>query len=279
MYTRNSGRNRAAAIFIIIFSGAVMAFAYRGSAGGLAEAGQRLVLSGVAPLQRAVNAVISPFRRISQYTIVIGDLTADNRRLKKENMRLRQEVEDLKKYAGENKRLQRLAGFRQKSAPKAVGALVISRSPTSWQSVVTIDAGAADGVREKAAVVTDKGVVGRTVRVSRSAALVQLLDDRRSGIGVEIVRTGATAIAEGAMDGRLRLRFLPADASVKIGDKLVTSGVGGVYPRGLAIGSVSAIEKTAYSLEKTIAVRPYVDYSALSEVLILKDMPATAEKL
>ena len=257
----------------------MIALIYRGPREGIISRSQRLVLAATAPLQKVVNAAASPFRRVSQYTIVIGDLTAENQRLKRDNVKLHQEINRLERYAGENKRLLRLAGFRQESQPNTVGARVISRSPTSWQSIVTVDVGSRDGVTENMAVVTDKGLVGRTVRVSGSAALVQLLDDRRSGAGVEIARTGATGVAEGAMDGRLRLRFLAADADVKVGDKLLTSGVGGVYPRGLVVGSVAEIAKTAYSLEKTINARPAVDYARLSEVLVVSETSAARKRL
>ncbi|MDP1809387.1 MAG: rod shape-determining protein MreC [Actinomycetota bacterium] len=279
MYSRNSGRNRTILFVAIIVAALSVALVYSGDREGVVSQSQHLLLAATAPLQKAVNVVISPFKRVSQYTLVIGNLTNENRRLKHDNIVLRQEVDHLKRYEAENRRLQRLAGFRRESQPKTVGARVISRSPTSWQSIVTIDVGSSAGVGENMAVITDKGLVGRTVRVAGSAALVQLLDDRRSGVGVEIARSGATGIIEGSMEGRLKLRFLAADADVKVGDKLLTSGVGGVYPRGIAVGAVAGIAKTAYSLEKNIDVRPAVDYARLSEVLVINDSEAARSKL
>lgn len=279
MYSRNSGRNRTILFMAIIVAALLVALVYNGGREGVISRSQHLLLAAAAPLQKAANAIISPFKRVSQYTLVIGDLTNENRRLKQDNITLRREVDQLRRYEAENRRLQRLAGFRRAFQPKTVGARVISRSPTSWQSIVTIDVGSSARVGENMAVITDKGLVGRTVRSAGSAALVQLLDDRRSGVGVEITRTGATGIIEGSMEGRLKLRFLAADADVKVGDKLLTSGVGGVYPKGVAVGTVAAITKTPYSLEKNIDVRPAVDYARLSEVLVINDWEAARSKL
>jgi len=279
MYSRNSGRNRTILFVAFIAAALLTALVYRGARDGLLSRSQSLLLAATAPFQKAANAVTGPFKRVSQYTLLIGSLTEENRHLKRDNLALRQRVGRLKRYEIENRRLQRLAGFRRASQPKTVGARVISRSPTSWQSIVTIDVGSNAGISAGMAVVTDKGLVGRTVRVVRSAALVQLLDDRRSGVGVEIARTGAMGIIEGSMSGRLKLRFLAADADVKVGDKLLTSGVGGVYPKGIAVGTVADIAKTAYSLEKNIDVSPAVDYARLSEILVVNDREAPLDRL
>lgn len=278
MYSRNSGRKRTILFVLFIAAALPTALVYRGTRDGLLSRSQSLLLAATAPFQKAANAVAGPFKRVSQYTLLIGSLTEENRHLKRDNLELRQKVDRLKQYEIENRRLQRLAGFRRASQPKTVGARVISRSPTSWQSIVTIDVGSNAGISAGMAVVTDKGLVGRTVRVVRSAALVQLIDDRRSGVGIEIARTGATGIIEGSMSGRLKLRFLAADADVKIGDKLLTSGVGGVYPRGIAVGTVAGIAKTAYSLEKNIDVSPAVDYARLSEILVVNDREASRDR-
>lgn len=279
MYSHNSGRNRTIFFITIIAAALLAALVYRDASEGIISRSQHLLLSATAPLQKAAVAVIGPFKRVSQYTLVIGNLTNDNRRLKQDNIALRRQVEHLKRYEAENRRLQRLAGFRRESWPKTVGARVISRSPTSWQSIVTIDVGSGGRLAENLPVITDKGLVGQTVRTAGSVALVQLLDDRRSGVGVEIARTGATGIIEGSMEGRLKLRFLAADADVRKGDKLVTSGVGGVYLKGIAVGSVAGIARTAYSLEKEIDVRPAVDYARLSEVLVISESEAARSKL
>jgi rod shape-determining protein MreC len=270
MYKRNNGRTRKIFFALTVAAMLFVALVYLRGPQNLIDGARRLALSATAPLQKVVFTVTVPIRRISQYTLVVGDLTKENQKLKRDNIKLRQTVNLLKRYKTQNRQLLKLAGFREALPLNTVGARVISRSPTSWQSIITIDLGSVAGIHDNMAVITDKGLVGRTARTVGSAALVQMLDDRRSGVGVEVVRTGATGIVEGSMEGRLKLRFLGSDADIKVGDKLRTSGVGGVYPRGISVGTVSGISKTAYSLEKDVNVKPAVDYSRLSEVLVIK---------
>jgi rod shape-determining protein MreC len=175
--------------------------------------------------------------------------------------------------SAENKRLRSLAGFRDNFKLGTTAALVIGRSPTSWQSVATINLGSQDGIRARTAVVTDKGLVGQVVTLTKGTAIVQMVDDRRSGVAVELARTGATGIVEGRLNGTLQLRFIAGDADIKQGDLVVTSGTGGVYPRGIKVGVVKEISDTAYSLEREILLRPAVVYRKLSEVLVVTDRP------
>lgn len=279
MYSsRTNGPNRLVVVGLVVLALMIIASYYRGTGKNLIERSQRAVLTVVAPIQTTVNNIVRPFKRASQYTLAVGSATRDNGDLKRENLRLREQVKRFKRYEGENKRLRVLAGFRRESAFKTVAAHVISRSPTSWQSLITIDAGENQRLKTGMPVVTEKGLVGRTVQVSPRAAVIQLLDDRRSGVGIEIVRTAATAIAEGEMDGSMRLRFMADDSDVKQGDKLVTSGVGGLYPRGVPVGTVGKVKTSVYTIEKMIDIEPAVDFARLSDVLIIVNAPAIEAK-
>ena len=275
MYSRNDSRNRLILFFFVVVSILLITLYYRGQAKGVVDRSQRLIMTAVVPLQEGVNTLLSPLRRVKEYTLVVGRLTRENRPLKERSLQLKRQIARLRKHAVENRRLQRLAGFRQKFQQQTVAARVISRSPTGWQSLITIDVGESDGIRKDMPVVTDKGLVGRVIQVSTAAAFVQLLDDRRSGVSVEIARTGKTAIAEGSIDGTLRLRFVPADMDIREGDKLVASGVGGVYPRGLAVGTVAQVARTSYSLERKITVKPAETYTRLSEVIVITERRRT----
>jgi rod shape-determining protein MreC len=253
---------------------ALLAAGYYRYGEAVIDQSQRVVLAITAPIQKSVNAAARPVRGAVDYAFKLTRTAADNRRLKEENAALIRQVRELRKHEAENRRLKRLAGLRRASQFNTVAARVIARSPTSWQSIVTIDVGRSGGVGKRMAVVTDKGLVGQVLKESGSAALVQLVNDQRSGVGVEFSRTGATGIVEGSVDGKLKLRFVPDDTDVKVGDKLVTSGAGGVYPRGIPVGSVAGVSQTVYSLEKQIELKPAVNYGRLSEVLVVIDLPS-----
>jgi rod shape-determining protein MreC len=273
MYSRTGKRKRQTVVLLMVLAALLAAVYYR-FGDTVIDQSQRLVLAITSPIQKSVDAAVRPVRRAADYAFEITRTSSDNRRLKAENLSLAREVRQLKKHEAENRRLKRLAGLRSRSEFETVAARVIARSPSSWQSIVTIDVGRAGGVGKRMAVITDKGLVGQVLKESSSAALVQLVNDQRSGVGVEFSRTGATGIVEGSVDGRLKLRFIPDDADVKVGDKLVTSGAGGVYPRGIPVGSVAGVSQTVYSLEKQIELKPAVNYGRLSEVLIVVDLPS-----
>ncbi len=270
MYSRTSNRSRALLVFLIILAALIVTLFYGGGAGFI-DGAQSIALAVVAPAQRGVAAVTDPFSQVSHYSVRLSTVTKENRDLNEENSDLKKEVERLAGYASENRRLRSLAGFRTDFSLKTAAATILSRSPTSWQSIATIDAGSRDGIKRRRSIVTDKGLVGQVVAVTAGTAVIQMVDDRRSGVAVEVSRTGATGIVEGRLNGLLRLRFIADDADIKKGDRVVTSGVGGVHPRGIKVGTVERIEETAYSLEKVIRLRPAVDYRRLSEVLVIME--------
>jgi rod shape-determining protein MreC len=270
MYSRTSNRSRVLLILLIILAAVIITFYYRGGTGLLRDS-QRIALTAIAPLQRGVNAAVEPFRRVSRYTVRLSRATAESRQLKAENVALIKENNRLRRYRVENKRLRELAGFRAESEFKTKAAHVVSRSPNSWQSLATIDFGSADGAKRRLSVITEKGLVGQITAVTAGSSIVQLADDRRSGVAVEIERTGGTGVVEGRMNGDLRLRFVSDYEDIKKGDLVVTSGVGGVYPRGIPVGTVAGLSKNVYSLEEQISLKPAVDYRRLSEVLVIVD--------
>lgn len=275
MHSRTSNRGRSLLVFLIVLAVIVATLYYRGGAGLIGNS-QRVIINIIAPAQRGVAAATDPFRKVARYTIRLSRVTSENHRLMAQNAVLRKERNRLRRYRSENKRLRELAGFRAESQWRTAAALIISRSPTSWQSVATIDIGSEDGAKKRASILTDKGLVGQIVEVGSGTALVQLVDDRRSGVAVEVARTGATGIVEGRMNGSLRLRFVSSYEDIKKGDELVTSGVGQVHPRGIPVGMIGEISETAYSLEKQIRVTPAVDYRRLSELLVIIDRQGVA---
>ncbi len=270
MHSRTSNRGRALLVFLIVLAAFIITLFY-GGGGGIIDGAQRIALAVAAPAQRAVAAVVDPFAQVSRYSVRLSSVTTDNRDLRAENSDLKKELKLLARHASENRRLRLLAGFRDDFSLETAAAVILSRSPTSWQSIATIDAGSRDGIKKRRSVVTDKGLVGQVVGVTGGTAVVQMVDDRRSGVAVEVSRTGATGIVEGRLNGSLRLRFIADDADIKKGDRVVTSGVGGVHPRGIVVGTVEHIDETAYSLEKEIRLKAAVDYRRLSEVLVIME--------
>ena len=252
--------------------GIIILSAYYSGSGERAIGGtQRWLVGAMAPLHNLTATIASPFQHGWGYVSSIGKMRDDNIRLREQNRRLRGRVMELSGFRGENTRLKKLVGLNEGSGLDTVAARIIGRSPSSWQAVVIIDKGERDGIRKNMPVMVAEGVVGQVAEVGSGAANVILINDERSGIGVEVERTGQLGVVEGRVDGELRLRFLPKDADIRAGDRLITSGIGQVYPRRLLVGKVTAIKTTQYGMERRLSVKAAVQFNRLEEVAVVVD--------
>ena len=173
--------------------------------------------------------------------------------------------------------LEELLGLRRDVGLSTVTARVIAGPATPYFRTVTIDRGAADGVRRDSAVVSPGGVVGRVVgNPGPRAAKVQLLVDRNAAAGALIERTRAAGVVRGDTDqGLLRMEYVSNLDQVEPGDAVVTSGIDGIYPKGFPIGEVEEVLESA-GLYRTIYVRSKVDFSDLEDVLVIVREPAAS---
>jgi rod shape-determining protein MreC len=199
-----------------------------------------------------------------------------------ENERLKQQVADLELSLQQQQALARrgaelegLLELRQSTSLKTMAATVIAADATGGFKSVTIDRGSNDGLRANMAIISARGVVGRIVDQppSMNAAKVQLLIDRSAGAGALVERSNAGGVVVGQEgDPPLRMDFVSNLADVKVGDRVVSSGLDGIFPRGFAIGYVEKVSNGA-KLYKDIQIRPVVDFAALQSVLVVLDPP------
>lgn len=195
-------------------------------------------------------------------------LRADLRELRAELDRHREAVE-------ENQRLRRLLTMRDYGTPAAIGASVVQAVYTDDVRMIAIDRGRRDGVVPDLPVITWGGAVGRVVTAGETHAKVRLLVDPSSGVGALVQRSRTRGLVLGApeSDGGLRLRYVPRFADVEIGDRVVTSGADGVFPKGFGIGTVVSVVELADGTQ-TIQLLPEIDFRTLDEVLVLTDTAA-----
>jgi len=200
--------------------------------------------------------------------------------LAKENLALKEQVEtlqgQLQKYdelMAENERLKEMMGVKETYPDyDMITAQVIGNTPGGWFREFTINAGTLDGVQEGMVVVTANGLLGRVLYASGNHARVMSLIDDKSGVSVLIERTRDTGVVKtnntvGA--GTLEVLYLPVDADVVPGDKVVTSGLGGIYPKGLVVGTVYQVSG-GVSTDKKVYVSSSVDFKHVEEVVVLK---------
>lgn len=203
------------------------------------------------------------------------------RRVAEENRRLRQEIQALKGQLGELReaaaagaRLAALLSFKTSLQPGTVAAQVVGRDSTNWFRGLVLDKGERDGVRTEMGVITRAGAVGRVVKTTPATSVVLLITDPNNAVAGLVQRTRDEGIVEGTPARRARMKYLPLLSSVREGDLVVTSGLEGVFPKGLPIGTVTRIEKAEGELFQSAELLPSVDVSRLEEVLVVTAVPA-----
>jgi rod shape-determining protein MreC len=198
----------------------------------------------------------------------------ENQHLKEQVAALELQIQQQHALARRGAQLEQMLAVREQTSLKTLAANVIALDSTGMFWTVTIDRGSYDGVKSDMAVIAPNGVVGRVVdQPPLEAAKVQLLVDRNAGAGAVIERTGAGGVVVGNDgDPPLQMDFVANLADVKIGDKVVTSGLDGIYPPGFVIGQVEKVQN-GQGLYKHIEIRPAVDFRALQTVLVVLDPP------
>jgi rod shape-determining protein MreC len=168
-----------------------------------------------------------------------------------------------------NERLKKLLDLKSSLRTSSVAASVIGEDGTPWFKTIMIDRGAADGLREGMPVVASDGIVGQLVKVAAGSSRVLLLSDHASSIAAIVQRSRARGVVKGKGGGRCALDFTLHEEDVKVGDTLITSGIGGVFPKGVPVGEVTMVKKGEYGIFQTVDVRPKVNISRLEEVLVI----------
>ena len=231
---------------------------------------ERSVLNVLAPL-------LQPVSRMSGFVEDIWDgyiRLADTHR---ENIQLREDVRSLNLRVLEgnearlaNQRLERLLDMKKSVKEPAITATVIGEDVTSWFRTLVINRGSSSGIREGMAVISADGVVGQTIKVSSSSARVLLLTDHASGIAATIQRSRARGVVKGKGEMLCTLEFTTREEDVKVGDIVITSGIGGVFLKGLPIGEVTMVKRGEYGIFQTVSIRPAVNLPHLEEVLVVQ---------
>ena len=249
--------------------------------------------SGVPVIESVTFGVFSGIQRLTfGFVDGVGNMWARYSSLQsvaEENTLLRQQVANLqvqlqneRARARRSESLQQLLNFRKALPWSTVAAEVIAVDATPWFRTVTIARGTRDGLQTDLAVLAPAGVVGRVVGpLGANAAKVQLLVDRNAAIGAMLERSRSTGIVTGHVgDLPLRFDYISNLADVQVGDRVVTSGSEGIYPKGYLIGVVESVQmgRGLYQdsgLYQDIGVRPGVDFGALEDVLVIMERRPT----
>lgn len=213
---------------------------------------------------------------VSSWTIAQKNFLQMMFRLKQENERLVEKVRGLEReLAGleetkqENSRLRKLLSFQQVSSWKTISAQVIARDISQWTHYAMINKGSRDGIGQDMAVVTGEGLVGKVVGVTPHSARIILLIDAKSRVSALIQDTRDVGLIEGTGGAFLKLTYLDVSTQIQVGQKIISSGFGGVYPKGIPIGEIVQIGEESGDPNVHAIVKPFAALSKLEEVLCL----------
>ena len=234
------------------------------------KSAEAVVLSLTAPGLQGLSYVGRTAKRLWQGYFYLVEVQQENtllqHRLEEYHQKEVRYQEALKALA----RLEALLDLKRQVALPITGARVIAYDPSLWSRCALLDQGRNQGVKNGLPVLAPEGIVGRVVETYPGYSKVMLIVDRNSGSEAMVQRTRVRGVLQGKGGNRCSLDFVPKSADVQPGDLVLASGLGGIYPKGLVFGKVTAADKKKAGVFQEIEVTPAVDLSALEEVLVVK---------
>lgn len=263
-------------LFIIIatiISAALIGFfsARRDKATGIENGVNAVSATG----QKSVSGVMGWFHNFTSYFGDVKELKEEVARLKNEKTQLEREKRDLQNLDDENKRLAEMLELKESDINfNLVAARVIAKDPSNWHSKFTIDKGTSDGLAVKQPIITaQENLVGQITRIGNNWAEVTTILDPSNAVGSTVERSRDIGIVEGDSNlrysGQCKMSYLPRDTDIKTDDYIETSGLGGVYPKGISIGKVTEIGDDSSTMSKYAVLEPFADFGQLTEIFVI----------
>jgi rod shape-determining protein MreC len=276
-----SKRLREGAVVAVMLILALVALRISAKNPGELSTLDRGILGVVAPAQAALSTVARAIGRVVGRYAELTHVRSENERLRSENLRLRAELMETKRVAAESGRYQRLLGLKDTTPAETLAARVISIDASPYFRVARVEIDRGENlVRRGMPVLTPEGVVGRINRVAGQTSDILLAVDSRSSIDVFLPRTGGRGVLRGKAGENgyhCSIEYLMRGEQAREGDLVVTSGLGGAFPRDLAVGKVTRVVPNPSGLYQEVEVTPDVDFARLSEVLVVVAPPPTPD--
>ncbi len=228
----------------------------------------------VNPVQKVFNDIKNKVQGNTSYFDDLEKVKSENEELKKKNSELEMQVRELEVLKADNKTLQEYMNLTQKYVEySTIPGNVITRDVSNYGSNIIIDVGSDDGIRENMTVIADKGLVGYVLSVTSNTAKVQVIIDSASTVSCNLTTSNESIICKGTLDNNQNLRatYIPTSAELIQGDTVTTSGLGGIYHRGIFIGTVKEIVTTSNVTDRYAVIEPAVDFSKLETVLVINE--------
>ena len=266
---RLSVRGQVVASSVLLLCVSFLLTAYTSKHPEVARSGSTVLAELSAPLGSALEGLRSGARRTWQGYVALTGVAKENNVMRDQLHHMQGELSALAELRQENTRLRALLNFEQQANINGIAASVIGNDPTGWVRELLINRGQSNGIRPGMAVVTAHGVVGQVVSSSPSSSKVLLITDPSSGVDALIQESRVRGVVEGAGSDGCELQYVTKDSPVRAGEVVVTSGLDGVYPKGLIVGTVARVGNGAAGLFQEVILQPAVDLQKLEEVLVV----------
>jgi rod shape-determining protein MreC len=277
-------RQRTGWLFVGVVVAHLVLISAQAKTGGGVSMLSSVVFGAFAEIQRGATGAVGGAQHAWQDYFALQQVRRQNETLQNEVATLRVQLQQEQNVASQSRSLQELLGLKQELANTTTGARVIGGSPSPEFRTITIDKGTQDGLQADMAVIAPAGVVGRILEPSARSSKVQLLIDNTAAAGAIVERTRAQGLVVGRGRDGLRLDYVSSSADIKVGDRVITSGVEGIYPvprssdaaypKGFVIGQIESLDTRGRGQYENVVVKPAVDFSALETVLVVLEKPA-----
>lgn len=229
----------------------------------------QLVTEVISPVQAGLASSKKSLSSFWDNYLLIVNTSKENNVLKKQISRLESDLTTMEEVRKENLRLKRLLSYSDEMSHQKVMAQVVGWDSANEFKVIRLNKGRKHGIKAMAPVITDHGLVGYVYRVTDNYADVLTILDQNNRVDVMVERTRTHGIVEGVFNFKCALKYIMRNEPVEVGDKLITAGVGGIYPKGIKVGMITDITKENFGMTLSIEVIPSVDFDKLEEVLVL----------
>ena len=249
-------------ILIVVFSNADSETSF------LENAARKLVM----PVQNGLTYLKNKIRGNSTFFTDINNLKEENEELKQKNSELEQSLRELENVKSENETLKEYLDLTEKYGEySTVPAYIINKDISNYSKTIVINVGSDDGIEENMTVIADQGLVGHVISVTNNTAKVRTIVDTSSSVSCLLSTTDESIVCKGTLEGNSELKamYIPDDDGIIQGDSVETSGLGGIYPKGIHVGSIQKVVNTQNSTDRYAIVETAVDFDKLDTVLVI----------
>jgi rod shape-determining protein MreC len=231
----------------------------------------RIIVGVTSPIQASITWTLEKIASAFENYVYLWHTHRDNLALLEENRKLLNAIAGLKEIQQENIRLKKLFHFEENLSLQTVIARVIAKDVSTEFRSIRINRGETSGIKKNMAVVTEEGIVGRVLRTTPNTSDIVTVLDLYSAVDAIVERSRARGVIEGLTDDTCQLKYALRTDDILPGDTLISSGLGGIFPKGVAVGTVSKVDRKPFGITQEVEVKPSVDFSKLEEVLVVKN--------